>query len=140
MTKLEQFIHTYNYYIHKLLWSNVDDFLAHKRQKYQEKCESNRLNKFANVFNRLKFDVKERKKNDEEIKRELTMKYQDPFASPSRSPDRKRHSNLGSLQFRLEGRSSRASSEDGVIKEMFSSSPSKPETITHTGNFTRAAT
>ena len=75
MTKLERFINTYNYYIHKLLWSGVDSFLAHKRKKYQEKCEKNKLNKYANVFNRLTFDTNERKRNDEEIKKDLESKY-----------------------------------------------------------------
>ena len=34
MTKLDSFLKTYNYYIHKLLWSNADPYLAAKRKKY----------------------------------------------------------------------------------------------------------
>lgn len=85
MTKLEKFIKTYNYYIHKLLWSTADPFLQTKRKQYQIQCESHRLDKFANVFNRLKFDTNERKKNDEEILKEHAQKYQDPFKSVGES-------------------------------------------------------
>eukprot|EP00347_Sterkiella_histriomuscorum_P023837 403333216 len=91
MSKLEKFIKTYNYYIHKLLWSTADPYLQQKRKQYQQQCESHRLDKFANVFNRLKFDTHERKKTDEEILKEHAQKYQDPFknAGESYSPVRK---------------------------------------------------
>lgn len=91
MSKLEKFIKTYNYYIHKLLWSNADPFLQTKRKQYQIQCESHRLDKFANVFNRLKYDINERKKQDDEILKEHALKYQDPFknAGESYSPVRR---------------------------------------------------
>ena len=68
MTRTEQFMKTYNFYIHKLLWANCDPFMKAKRKQYQKQCESHRLDKYANVFNRLAYDTNERKKQDEEIK------------------------------------------------------------------------
>ena len=62
MTRLERFIAQYMYYIDKILWSRADPFLQEKRRQYQEQFESYKLNKFANVFNRLNFDTKERRK------------------------------------------------------------------------------
>ena len=99
MSKLDKFISTYNYYIHKLLWSTADKFLQNKRKQYQKQCESHRLNKMANVFNRLKFDTNERKKTDEEIKKEHALKYQDPFKSvgESYSPVRKALLDMNSM-------------------------------------------
>lgn len=41
--------------------------------------DKSKLAKYANVFNRLKFDTNERKKFDDGVKKDLSKKNQDPF-------------------------------------------------------------
>ena len=39
------------------MWENADPFLQKKHRQYIEQNEAHRLNKFANVFNRLDLDT-----------------------------------------------------------------------------------
>ena len=66
MMRLDQFITTYSYYINTLLLMRPpEDVYFHKKlNQYYKQCEAHRFDKFANVFNRLEFDIKEREKTN----------------------------------------------------------------------------
>lgn len=97
-SSLEQFMKTYNYYIYKLLWSQVDPFLKQKHKQYQVQCESHRLSKDANVFNRLKIDTAERQITDMKTLRRMKELYDpNPYAlKPIRMKVQKQDRDLGS--------------------------------------------
>jgi len=64
-TPLESFLTTYNSYLKKLMWVGADPYLSSRYEKHlnymQEKSGGRRPSKFANVFNRLDFDIAARK-------------------------------------------------------------------------------
>lgn len=77
-TPLDAFLTTYNAYLKKLMWVGADPYLSLRYEKHlnhmQAKAGGRRPSKFANVFNRLDFDIAARKQQKEGSRKQSLRK------------------------------------------------------------------
>ena len=57
---IKEFFAKFTFYMDKIMFANVDPFIREKKRQFLLMQDRNKLSKFANVFNRLNEDTKQR--------------------------------------------------------------------------------